>query len=357
LKTTGSDTIKKLLSRRLRKRIIFYIQIIRKKYLVFIFFVALSTLAWYIRALADNYITEIKYPVKYINLPPNRILSKAPPSFLNIQVRADGFTILSYKLKLKRALRFDVNSFSLYSLSTDSTSVYLLTQYIHDKLTAELNESNKNIQILDISPDTLFFNFSRLRKKKIKIIPVISKSSLMFARQHMLNGEPYVIPDSIFVSGPTNILDTLNQIYTEIVNLENEEDTVKTTRPLKSFDERVIYSINKVKVIVPVDRFTESDFEIPIDAINVPENLVVKLFPNKIKINYLITLSNFNKVTLGSFHAYIDYNTIDHDINPKLKVNLDPLPAYMHNVKIKPAYVEFLIEKRSAENWNYGRNR
>jgi hypothetical protein len=357
LKTTRFDTIKKLLSRRLRKRIVFYIQNIRKRYLVFIFFVALSTLAWYIRALADNYITEIKYPVKYSNFPPNRILSKAPPAFLNIQVRADGFTILSYKLKLKRALRFDVNSFSLYSLTKDSTSVYLLTRNIEDKLTTELNETNKNIQILDIYPDTLFFNFSKLRKKKIQVKAAVYTNELMFARQHMLNGEPYTIPDSIIVSGPTSILDTLKLIYTEPLELDNEADTIEGTQHLKTFDKRVIYSLNKVKVVVPIDRFTESEYEIPIDAINVPESLLVKSFPNKIKINYLITLSNFNKVTPGSFHAYIDYNTVYLDINPKLKVELDPLPAYVQNVKIKPAYVEFLIEKRSAENWNYRRNR
>jgi hypothetical protein len=357
LKTTRSETLKRLFSHRLRKRIVFYIQIIRRKYLVFLFFVALSTLAWYIRALADNYITIIKYPVKYSNFPPNRILSKAPPAFLNIQVRADGFTILSYKLKLKPALHFDVNSFSLYALSNDSTSLYLLTDYIHDKLTTELNETNKNIQILDIAPDTLFFNFLRLRNKKVPVKVTIIKNELMFARQHMLNGEPYIIPDSIIVSGPTSILDTLTQINTEPIKFDNEADTIETTKHLKMIDERVIFSVNKVTVVIPIDRFTESEFEIPIDAINVPENLVIKSFPNKIKINYLITLSNFNKVTPASFHAYIDFNTIDPDINPKLKVELDSLPAYVQNVKIKPAYVEFLIEKKSAENWNNRRNR
>jgi hypothetical protein len=357
LKSTRYYTIKKLLSRRLRKRVVFYIQAIRKKYLVFLFFVLLSAFAWYIRALGDNYITEIRYPVKYANFPPNRILSKSPPAFLNIQVRADGFTILSYKLKLKRALRFDVNSFSLYSLTEDSTSVYLLTRNINERLTTALNETNKNLEILDISPDTLFFNFSRLRKRNIAIKAAIIKNELMFARQHMLNGEPYIIPDSVVVSGPSSMLDTLKYIYTEPIELENEADTIEKTRHLKTFDERVTYSLNKVKVVIPIDRFTESEYEIPIDAVNVPENLVIKTFPNKIRINYLITLSNFNKVTSGSFHAFVDYNSIDIDINPKLKIELDSLPAMVQNVKIKPAYVEFLIEKRSAENWNNGRNR
>ena len=79
---------------------------IRKKYLAFIFFVGLSTIAWFLRALSDDYIADIEYPVKYINLPPNRMLSRPPLEKLTLQVESDGYTILSSRIKYKRPLSY-----------------------------------------------------------------------------------------------------------------------------------------------------------------------------------------------------------------------------------------------------------
>jgi hypothetical protein len=357
LNTPVTGPSKSLISDNLGKRIIKKLLILRKQYLIFTFFLAVATLAWYIRALNEYYTTELQYPVRYVNLPPNRILSHAPPEYLTLRIKADGFTILGYKLKLKRALRFDINSFSLYSLSQDSTSVYLLTKYTYDRLTSEINDPNKNIQILDISPDTLFFNFSRIRKKKVQVVAIIQQSESRFARQHMLNGEITVTPDSVIVSGPTYILDTMTQITSEPINLKNEEDTVYRAVRIAQFDSRVIIPSVKVEAMIPIDRFTESEFDIPIHAVHVPEGLAVKTFPGTIQIKYLITLSNFNKISPASFFAYIDYNNIDLDINSKLKVELDSLPFFVHDIKIKPAYVEFLIEKQSDKSWNNRRDR
>jgi hypothetical protein len=357
LNTSSSGLQNTLIKHNLGKRIISKLLILRKQYLIFTFFLAVATLAWYIRALNEYYTTELQYPVRYVNLPPNRILSHAPPEYLTLRIRADGYTILGYKLKLKRALRFNVNSFSLYSLTADSTSVYLLTKYTYDKLTSELNESNKNIQILDISPDTLFFNFSRIRKKKVPVMGIVYQSESMFARQHMLNGSLIVEPDSVIISGPTYILDTISHINTESIELKNEDDTTTISVRLAKTDSRIIIPPVKIRVTIPVDRFTESEFEVPIHFINVPEDMNIKTFPGTIQIKYLITLSNFNKISSSTFFAYIDYNNIDLDINSKLKIELDSIPSYVHNIKVKPAYVEFLIEKKSAKNWNNRRYR
>lgn len=330
---------------------------LRKQYLIFTFFLAVSTLAWYIRSLNEYYVTEVLYPVRYVNLPPNRILSQTPPEYLKLRIRANGFTILGYKLKLKRALKFNVNSFSLYSLTADSTSVYLLTKYTYDRLTTEINKPDKNIQILDISPDTLFFNFSRIRKKKIAVVPILAKKESMFARQHMMNGNAQVSPDSITVSGPTYLLDTLQQAFTELIELRNLEDTVVKFYKLAPIHNRVILPTDKVSVMIPVDRFTESNFDIPIHTINVPENLTVKTFPGSIQLRYLITLSNYNKINPSSFYAFIDYNDIDPDISSKLKVQLDSIPSIVQDVKIKPSYVEYLIEKQGVKNRDNRGNR
>lgn len=329
---------------------------LRQKYLVFLFFVALSSLAWFFRALSDTYVADLKYPVKYTNLPPNRILSKAPPDKLILRVRSDGYTILSNMLKYKRPLRYNVNAFSLYSLSFDSTSVYTLTQSAKDLLSAELNEKSKNIQILDINPDTLFFNFSRVKKKLVPLAIRIKPAENLFQRQYMFNGKPYAIPDSIEVTGPSSLVDTLSKVFTRIIVLNNLSDTVIKNISLEKV-KRLEFREKKVKVVIPVDEFTESELMVSIQHINVPDTLILKTFPKSIKIKYLVTLSNYDKVKSELFSAYVDFNSIDLEVDSKMKIELDSIPPYIHNVKLSQRNVEFLIEKKGAESRNYRRNR
>lgn len=332
---------------------------IRQKYLAFLFFILLSTIAWFLRALSDEYIANIEYPVKYINLPPNRILSQPPPDKLTLQVQSDGYTILSSRFKYKRPLSYNVNAFALYSLSEDSTSVYTLTWYAKDRLSTELNLSNKNIQILDIKPDTLIFNFTRVKKKKVPVTVRLRKTNDLFEKQYMLNGNPFSVPDSVEVTGPSYIIDTLKSVYTEYVQLKNLSDTAVKKAQLEKIN-KLSCPVKKVKVIVPVDEFTESDFLIPIAPINVPDSLTIKTFPKNVRVKYNVTLSHFDSVSIDQFHAYVDFGLVDENMSSeatKLRIHLDSIPPYVHNLNLSPHYVEFLIEKKNVKTGNNRRNR
>jgi hypothetical protein len=322
LETPDNSPLISILIRRVLSFIRNAFRQIRQKHLAFLFFIALSTVAWLLRALSDTYIANIEYPVKYINLPPNRILSQPPLEKLTLQVHA----------------------FALYSLSPDSTSVYTLTRYARNRLSTELSLANKNIQILDIDPDTLIFNFSRVKKKKLPIRVQLASTSEMFAQQYMLNGKPYTDPDSVNVTGPSFLVDTLKYIFTDPVSFRNLSDTAERKVLLKKIN-RVTYPLKKVKVIVPVDEFTETDFTVPILKKNVPDTLTLKTFPKSVQVKSIVTYTNYDKVSAELFHAWVDFTAIDPATATRMKVELDSLPWYINNVKLNPRNVEFLIEK------------
>ncbi|MBN1598249.1 MAG: hypothetical protein JW894_08140 [Bacteroidales bacterium] len=329
---------------------------IRQQYLVFLFFVALSAIVWFIQALRDTYVADIKYPVKYINLPPNRILSHEPTTKLILRVRSDGFTLLINKIKIKRPLPYNVNSFRLYSLATDSTSVYTLTRYANDKLTSELDKTNSKIEIIKISPDTLFFNFSKVKRKKVKVNVQITNPENICADQYMLNGPAYSIPDSVIVTGPFSIIDTLTGIPTEPLLLSNLSDTIfKKTRLVKL--NKLDYNLQKVKAVVPVDEFTEMEFDIPLSHKDVPDSFILKTFPNIVRITHLVTLSNMEKVSAEEFHPFVVFPTEDFSVSSRLRVQFDSVPDFIHAVNISPRSVEFLIKINDEENRNNRGNR
>jgi hypothetical protein len=298
--------------------------------------------------LTETTIASIRYPIKYSDLPPNKILSQTPPNQLTLKIKADGYTILVNKLKFKRPLSYNVNAFKMYSLSLDSLSVYTLTRYALDSLREELNSKNRNLEILDISPDTLIFNFASVKKKKVPVAVRIRYKPELFKRQHMFNGSPVCFPDSIVITGPASIMDTLRYIYTEPLNVSNLSDSIEKKINLEKIN-RVSTEVKSVRVLLPVDEFTETELQISVKVRNVPDSLVLKTFPTTIQVKYQVTMSNFNRVTPDIFSVFVDFNKVIPGVTSKMQIEIDPLPSYLHNVRLSQRSVDYLIEKRSAE--------
>jgi hypothetical protein len=310
----------------------------QQKILLFLFFVVLSTIFWIIRSLNEEYEADIQYPVKYGGMPENKVLLSEPPDRLELRVKALGRTILTHKFSyFLHPLKFDVSSYSLNTAGTDSS--YILTGTAKEALAQELND----IQILDISPDTLFFRFSEMVTKKVGIKHNIVNFPKIFAKQYMFNGEISFIPDSIIVSGPNSILDTLNCVFTEPLNINNLNDSLERTCLLERIDQ-VVFSSKKVNLLIPVDKFTELSYLVDINHKNVPDSLVLKTFPNSVRITCRVTLSYYDRVSPEMFEPYVDYNDIEKSISSKLKILIQDVPEYIHSLTLYPSSVEFLIE-------------
>ncbi len=341
----------------LKSRIKAGFQRIRQRYLVFLFFILLSAIGWFFLMLGETSVAYINYPIRYTDLPRNKILSQTPPDKLRLQVRADGYTILYNKIKLKRPLSYNVSAFQLYSLSLDSLSVYTLTRYALDSLTYELNRKNTDLQILDIYPDTLTFNFASVKKRKLPIAVRIRYNPDLFKRQYTFNGKPYCNPDSIIVTGPASLLDTLRFVYTTPLNLSNLSDTVVKKAGIEPVNDRVTIKTSRVEVTVPVDEFTEAEVDVPVVKLNVPDTILFKTFPDHVSVKYQVTMSNYDRVSPELFNLYIDYSRIRVGEMQKLPIQSDPLPSYLHNVKFSHNNVEYLIEKKNTESRSDRRNR
>ena len=312
----------------------------QQKIVIFFFFVLIAIIFWLIRSLNFEYEADILYPVMYDDFPENKVLVNKLPDRLKLKVKAVGFTILGRKYNyFLKPLKFKVKSYALNTFGTNSS--YILTKTARDALSNEL----ENIKILDISPDTLFFHFNDMITKKAEVRFNIIDYPNIFEKQYMLNGEISSFPDSIIISGPSNIIDTLEFVSTEPITLINLNDTVKKSYLLEKIDQ-VTFSRKKIKFIIPVDKFTELSYLIPIQHMNVPDTLVLKTFPNSIRITYRITLSFFNKVRPEIFQPFVDYNQLESALNSKLKVFLNEVPEFIHSATLYPSSVEFLIEKQ-----------
>ena len=183
----------------------------KEKIYTFLICLGLSFFLWFLNALEKHYTDRITVPVNYINLPKNKKSSGQLPEKLDMTVSATGYTILQHKLKLLVSpLLLDVDELTDHNLESKYISKYAITTNNHKE---EIGRQISNdMEILSIRPDTIFFNMSQVIDKKIKVHPVVK---LTFYKEFTLKYPPFTNPDSIWVRGPQNILDTIKAVNTK----------------------------------------------------------------------------------------------------------------------------------------------
>jgi hypothetical protein len=300
----------------------------------------LSAVFWFFRSLSLDYEDEILYPVRYINIPENKVMINALPEKLALKVKANGRRILLGKLNLNLIpIKFDVNSF--ITSNTNPDSLYILTNSVKEILSEEL----EGVEILNISPDTLFFIFTTMEVKRVAVKPKYRDLQHMFAPQYMINGSIKIDPDSIIISGPGSLLHSISSVFTEPLNFEGLSDTISQTISLEK-QEGISYSQKKVQITVPVDQYTQAEYYLPVMALNLPDSLLLKTFPERIRISFNITLTNYDKIRPEWIMPRLDYSEILKNPMSRVRLFLVDTPDIISAVQFSPEKVEYLLTRQ-----------
>lgn len=310
-----------------------------RRIFIYLICVGIATIFWFLNALSKNYTVDLDFPVHYTNLPKNKILVNEPPKEFTLQVNSFGFTLLRHKLQLSFSpLVFNVNDFTRNIMETTKQSGYTIqtSQYldeIADQLSSEL-------KVLKITPDTLHFNFDQIVQKNIKVYPNVQ---IELKKQYQLSGPIRTKPDSITVYGPKSILDTLKQVETNYQTFKSVSEAIQRNVSLVDYD-NLKFDNHRIVLIIPIEEYTEAQRLIPVSIINKPDSINLKLFPNRVKVTYLVGLSRYSEILPGDFKLSVSWTDLNPD-NSRLKVEILALPPFVKSVKILPEEVEYLIEK------------
>lgn len=276
------------------------------------------------------------YPVKYQNLPKDKLVQKVPASEVDIHIKATGFKILSGKL-FPRTL--EVNAANLFSKSKNDYYLLLPQQRL-----AIQKQMNTGVSIDHFIQDSVTMTLGVLSRKKV---PVKLVSDLSYEAGYHINGDIAVTPDSVTVSGPESILDTLQFVSTTKFSQSEINEPVRKELLLEMFtsDQNVNLSVEKVTVDFSVEKFTEGTMKVPFTVLNLPEDVTINTFPKEVELTYKVALSQFNQIQSTSFQIECDYQlSVENNLSyliPKLTQQSD----LVKNVKIAPNRIDFVIEK------------
>jgi hypothetical protein len=196
---------------------------------VFAFFLLLSFVFWYLNELSKELQGTINYPVRYINPPKDRIVTGELPAKLEMDLRGPGYSILKVKLSGSRApVVVDFSKLAPRRLPGVRPQYFLVTSGLISNFSKQMHA---DFEILSIHPDTLFFGYDRLVTRRIRVIPDLDFE--------LTEGKKVIIvpdPDSITVTGPAHVLDTIEGIRTRHRSFKRMNENFKSKVPIECPD-------------------------------------------------------------------------------------------------------------------------
>ena len=294
-------------------------------------------LFWLLHSLSKEYIVTIRVPVTYSHLPEQKMIAVDLPDSVDAEVIGSGFTILAFQWT-HSSEPLDLDARQTRSLGNGD---FAMATYSHSERIG--GAIGHGLKILRVMPDTIVLSFEGRAEKKI---PVRPKVTVKCAPMFRLGDSIKTIPAYVTVSGAEALVNRINYIETEPktylgLNKAVNEIVSLVLPPNLS---QLSVSPEKVNLVVPVGQYTEKKFSIPVEPINVPPNIVLKTFPDKVDVIFLVPVGDFDAITMDMFRIVADYSKIDPNGNT-IAIEFVRQPLNVLNLHAVPQRVEFLIRK------------
>lgn len=306
-----------------------------KKVRIFLVFLFLAFFFWMLIKLSAEYETTTNVELTYTDIPENKLLQNVSENQLAVKLKSIGFNLFRNKVSRKNI------EISLKSLKRKKGNIYYV---LSNNITSTLDDKFSKSKVISVKPDTLFFDLGKSSSKKLRVIPTLD---INYELGYSLSGNLKVEPEFITVSGPESEIDTMLNVYTEQLTLNDVNKSIDKKLSIIKGDnlKHIQFSNEEVHIIGLVEKFTEHKIEVDFSVVNLPKDYQLTTYPKKVELVFQVGLADFNTVTADDFKIVCDFvESTNNELNyliPKLKEK----SALVQDVKIIPNKIEFLIKK------------
>ncbi|TYA72019.1 YbbR-like domain-containing protein [Seonamhaeicola marinus] len=304
-----------------------------KRVNVFFLFLLFSFVILIFSKLSKDYTNTLAFQIEKLNVPEEQVILNDSTT-IDITLKTHGFRWFNYYFntpKISVDFTKDVSKKDKMYIWSQSKDYLKNTQF------------DKEVQILNVSPDTLLFRYD---SNMVKKVPVTLDADIKFSAGYNVFGAMKLEPDSVTVIGPHVLVKEIKEIETEKLSLEeirtDIEEPISIILPENSIDLK--FSAKTIMVKAEVKKFTEGTLKVPVEVINIPKNINLKYFPKEVNVAYFVSLDNFNTVNAEDFKVICNYKNVTGN-QTFLVPELVKYPDKVKSAKINHQQIEFIIIK------------
>lgn len=304
-----------------------------KEFLIFLFFLVLSSAYWLMSVLNETMEREVIIPVQLVGVPKNVIVIGDSALSVRAVVRDKGYALATYKYGEKiRPIKIP---FSTYARSTDKVTVNPseLQRIVRDLLYG-------SSRVVSLKPERLEipYNFGLRKRVPVKMLGEVKTSDNYYLARVEFQ------PESVYVYASARLLDSITVAYTVRQNIDNINDTITHNVALKRVN-GARYFPSDVKMTLFTDIMTEAVTMVPVTAVNVPAGSILRTFPSQVQVRFVIGASQYKQIDESDFRVEADYATTNEGTADKCQLRLIKTPREARNPMLIQSEVDYLIEQ------------
>jgi len=307
----------------------------KRKVKVFLLFLVFSSLAWLINNLSQSFISNTTFMLEYVNTPEEFLLTKNPRETIDVRLKAVGFQFVGFEIR-KRNVKIDLSK-----VNVKGDRYYILPKVYRRQIENQLPNS---MEVLELENDTLFIDFIALVAKKV---PVIPRATIDLAKNYMLDGPITVVPSTVTIRGPKSEVDSITAIRTSFLDIENVTDNFSQEHALVLHRELTKSRVTPSSVTISgkVFRFSEKVVSVPVTMINVPDSIMVRMFPDHVNVLCQGTINALKSLETSDFKIIADYVQIEKATDNRLPLYLEETPENLSNATLLIKEIEFILRR------------
>lgn len=310
------------------------LKIVNKELLIFLFFLVLSGFFWLMMTLNETYEKELQVPVRLVGMPKNVVITTGISDSVRVTVRDKGYMLVTYTTSHKlRPVSINFNTYANKQAGNGTVPIADLQKAIKQQL-------QPSSTITAIKADQLEFYFNYGRKKRVRIQLL---GNIVPAKNYYLSHVEFS-PEKVTVYASNRLLDSINYVSTEFLNIVNFDDTVVCNVRLKG-RKGVKISPATVRLKLFPDILTEKHLDIPITAINKPDDIIIRTFPQHVTVKFTVGASMYRSVRPEDFKVVVDFKDITEHPSDKCRLILMAKPHGVTNASLEMNSVDYLIEQ------------
>jgi len=302
-----------------------------RKFNVFVFFVLLALIYSMISKLTSNYTKTIVFVVKPVDVPSDQVVLDQSIDSIRLELEGYGYNLAKYYID-QPIIEISLN---------DLNKVKSKYQWTKQRNFSDLQSKfNKSVRLVSSSVDQIEFIIEQYESKKV---PVELKLELDYKSGFDSFNEYKLSKDSIMITGPNSLIDTINMIQTHKLVLNQIDSEINTKIRIKpSENNNIIHSDTELDFQLKVEKFTEESIKVPITIVNIDDNMKINYYPKVVSVLYRVSIREYKSVNPMDFRVECDLNTINRD-NSVLISSITKKPNNVRKCRIENNQIQYVI--------------
>lgn len=288
-----------------------------------------SVILWVFVSFSADYTATFRIPIEFTNIKEGNSLLSQSNSEIALTVNGQGWALAQIAFGPK-------NTFMISTNENIGLQNYNLREAI-----SENEWLNPSIQVLLVSPLNISYSVERLN---YKIVPIVADVSIGISEGFDLVSKVKLIPDSVRISGPKSLVNSIKTISTEKFEFDNLDQSVSSQLKLKSV-KYINFENNFTNIEFAVEKITDKTFyNIPIKVINVPNLRELDLFPPNVDVTLRGGLISLGVQDIDGISAVVDFNDAFIDTLGFIKAQVS-IPEFTTLTNVKPNRLKYIIKQ------------